>query len=201
MKFCGIIVFGVAVSLAATMLAQAQPAAPASLRVSGTVTAVDAASQHLSMKSDKGEEMTVDTTERTVVLRIPPGETDVKKASKIAVSDLAAGDRIVAVSKTPIDGQGRGRQLHPGDEQGGCGQGTGKRSGRLEEARHHRERHGDRRGGQDGDVESGIRTLTVKMSDKTEYHRYSLDSARFSDASPSAFADDQAGRPDEGARQ
>ncbi|MGO9255141.1 MAG: hypothetical protein ACLQU1_02395 [Bryobacteraceae bacterium] len=193
MKFCGIIVFGVAVSLAATMLAQAQPAAPASLRVSGTVTAVDAASQHLSMKSDKGEEMTVDTTERTVVLRIPPGETDVKKASKIAVSDLAAGDRIVAVSKTPIEGKvvaassilvmskADVAKEQEKDQEDWKKRGTTGNVTAIDAA------------AKTVTLKVGSRTLTVQMSDKTEYHRYSLDSARFSDASPSAFAEVKSG--------
>jgi hypothetical protein len=193
MKFRGIIVFGVAVSLAATMWAQTQPAASASLRVSGTVTTVDAAGQHLSMKSDKGDDMTVSTTERTLVLRIPPGETDVKKASKIAVSDLAPGDRIVAVSKTPIEGKAVAASSilvmskadvakeQEKDQEDWKKRGTTGNVTAIDAA------------AKAVTLKVGARTLTVKMSDKTEYHRYSLDSARFSDASPSAFADIKAG--------
>jgi hypothetical protein len=193
MKFRAIIVFGVAVSLAAAMWAQTQPAASASLRASGTVTTVDAAGQHLSMKSDKGEDMTVSTTERTVVLRIPPGETDVKKASKIAVSDLAPGDRIVAVSKTPIEGKAVAASSilvmskadvakeQEKDQEDWKKRGTTGNVTAIDAA------------AKTVTLKVGARTLTVKMSDKTEYHRYSLDSARFSDASPSAFADIKAG--------
>jgi hypothetical protein len=36
-------------------------------------------------------------------------------------------------------------------------------------------------------IKSGSRSFTVQPSEKTSYHRYSLDSARFSDAKPSSF--------------
>jgi hypothetical protein len=42
-------------------------------------------------------------------------------------------------------------------------------------------------------IKSGSRTFTVQPSDQTTFHRYSLDSARFSDAKPSSFADIKAG--------
>jgi hypothetical protein len=189
MKFRGIIVFGLAVSLAAAVWAQTQPASSASLRVSGTVTAVDAAKQHLSIRSDKGEDLTVETSERTVVLRVPPGETDVKKASRIAVNDLAAGDRVVAVSKTPITGT----------------EVTASSILVMSKADVAKEQEKDqedwKKRGTTGNVTAidpaaktvalkvGARTVTVQMSDKTEYHKYSPDSARFSDAAVSSLAE------------
>ena len=42
-------------------------------------------------------------------------------------------------------------------------------------------------------IKSGSRTFTVQPSDKTSFHRYSLDSARFSDAKPSTFAEIKTG--------
>ena len=42
-------------------------------------------------------------------------------------------------------------------------------------------------------IKSGSRTFTVQPSEKTTYHRYSLDSARFSDAKPSSFAEIKTG--------
>ncbi|HTX38413.1 MAG TPA: hypothetical protein VME43_25475 [Bryobacteraceae bacterium] len=188
MNLRGIIVFGITVGLAATMLAQAQPASSASLRVSGTVTAVDAANHHLSIKSDKGEAMTVETSERTAVLRAPAGEPDPKKWTRIAASDLATGDRVVAFSKTPITGNEVAAS-------------TIVVMSKADVAKEHEEEQEDwKKRGTTGNVTAidaaaktvtlkvGSRTLTVKMSDKTDYHAYSLDSARFSDASPSDFA-------------
>ena len=39
----------------------------------------------------------------------------------------------------------------------------------------------------------GQRTVTVQVSDKTGYHRYAPDSAKFSDAKPSSFAEIKVG--------
>ena len=39
----------------------------------------------------------------------------------------------------------------------------------------------------------GSKTVTVTASDKTEYHRYSLDSAKPADAKPSSFAEIKVG--------
>ncbi|HUA63446.1 MAG TPA: hypothetical protein VML19_32120 [Verrucomicrobiae bacterium] len=187
MKSRGMIVFGIACSLAASVWAQAQPAA-STLQVPGTVMAVDAAAHHLTIKSDKNEEMTVDTTERTVVVRVPPGETDPKKWTRMALSDLAPGDRVVAFSKTPIQGK------------------TITASSvvvmsKADVAKTHEQEQEDwKKRGSTGNVTAidaaaktvtlkvGARTLTAKMSDKTDYHRYSLDSARFEDSTVSDFA-------------
>lgn len=184
MKFRGIIVFGIVLSLAATVWAQAQPAS----QVPGTVTAVDASTHHLTIKSDKGEEMTVEPSERTVVVRVPPGETDPKKFLKISVSDLAAGDRIVAFTKQPI----QGKVINASSI---------VVMSKADVAKTHEQEQDDwKKRGTTGNVTAidaaaktvtlkvGARTVTVKMSDKTDYHRYSLDSARFEDASVSDFA-------------
>jgi len=193
MKYWGIIAFGIAVCLAGTVWGQTQPAATASLRVSGTVTAVDAAAQHLSIKSDKGEDMTVTTSERTVVLRVPPGETDVKKATRIAVGDLAKGDRVVAVSKTPITGKevtassilvmssADVAKVQEMDQEDWKKRGSTGNVMAVDPA------------AKTVTLKVGARTLTAQMSDKTEIHRYSLDSARFSDATPSNFGEIKVG--------
>src|SRR5215468_8981493 len=80
--------------------AQAQTA-PTRSQVSGTIASVDAGANQLTLKSDKGETVSVSTTERTLVLRIPPGETDPKKGTKVALSTVTAGDRAVIVGPAP----------------------------------------------------------------------------------------------------
>src|SRR5215472_11196048 len=65
------------------------------VQVSGTIASVDANGGHLALKGDKGEDVTVNTTARTLLLRMPPGETDPKKGAKIALTDISAGDRAV----------------------------------------------------------------------------------------------------------
>src|ERR1043165_7931350 len=80
--------------------AQSTPPMPRS-QVSGTVTSVDAAANKFSLKSDKGDALDVATSDRTQVLRIPPGETDPKKGTKIPLSGVSAGDRAVIVGPAP----------------------------------------------------------------------------------------------------
>src|SRR6266567_9381369 len=87
-------------ALVSIAFAQSQPATPRS-QVSGTVTNVNAASNQLSLKSDKGDALDVATSDRTLVLRIPPGETDPKKGTKIPLSSVTAGDRAVIVGPAP----------------------------------------------------------------------------------------------------
>src|SRR5262245_7997936 len=70
-------------------------------QVSGTIASVDAAANPLTLKSDKGETLAVATTDRTLALRIPPGETDPKQGSKIPLSSVTAGDRAVIVGPAP----------------------------------------------------------------------------------------------------
>src|SRR5438105_15907570 len=100
MKSLGLVACLAFVSVA---FAQSQPSQPANPRsqVSGTVTNVNAAGNQLSMNSDKGDALDVTTSDRTLVLRIPPGETDPKKGTKIPLSTVTAGDRAVIVGPAP----------------------------------------------------------------------------------------------------
>src|ERR1017187_1340768 len=83
--------------------AAAQTPAANRARLSGTVTSVNADAKQLSLKSDKGEAVSVTTTDRTRILRIPEGETDPNKGSQIELSALAAGDRAVIIGPPPDD--------------------------------------------------------------------------------------------------
>src|SRR5207245_11249016 len=72
-------------------------------QLSGTIPAVNADAKQLSLKSDKGEDVAVSTTDRTLILRIPPGETDPKKGTKVALSTVNSGDRAVVIGPAPTD--------------------------------------------------------------------------------------------------
>lgn len=71
-------------------------AAQAPSRVLGEVTAVDAAARRVTLKSTKGQVVTVLLDDSTVYLRVPPGETTLDKATPIALADLGVGDRVLA---------------------------------------------------------------------------------------------------------
>ena len=166
--------------------AQTPPAANRA-RLSGTVTSVNADAKQLSLKSDKGEAVSVTTTDRTRILRIPEGETDPNKGSQIELSALAAGDRAVIIGPLPADpktwaattvlimSKGDVASLQQKDQDDWKKRGTTGTVTAIDAA------------AKTVTIKSGTRTFTVQPSEKTTYHRYSPDSARFSDAKPSSF--------------
>jgi hypothetical protein len=91
MRTAAIGAFLVLVSLAS---AQTQPAASPYVSVLGTVEKIDG--QTFTVKPDKSDSTTVKFDDRTKFLRIPPGETDVKKAVAAASGDVGSGDRVLA---------------------------------------------------------------------------------------------------------
>ncbi len=82
---------------------QGRAQAPAPLKsVIGEVTSIDAASKQIKLKADDGTVYSINLSGTASFLRIPPGETDLKKAGKIAFADLAVGDR--ALARVPSSG-------------------------------------------------------------------------------------------------
>ncbi len=173
--------------------AQTPPAAPARSQVSGTVVSVNADAKQMSVKSDKGEELAVTLTDKTRVLGMPPGETDTKKATPVALNTLSAGDRALVIGPTPTDpkvwtattvlvlsksGLASLQQKEQDDwkKRGSTGTVTA-----VDPA------------GKNATIKVGQRTLTVQPSEKTAVLHYSLDSARFADAKPSKFTEIKVG--------
>ena len=180
--------------LAAAVSGPAQtPPAAGRAQLSGTVTAVKADANQLSLKGDKGEDVAVTTTDRTLILRIPPGETDPKKGSKIALSSLSPGDRAVIIGATPADpkawtatavlimSKSDVASLQQKDQEDWKKRGTTGTVTAIDPA------------AKTVTIKSGSRTFTVQPSDKTSFHRYAPDSARFADAKPSSFAEIKTG--------
>lgn len=100
MKSLGIMVLAALVCVAA----RAQTAAaPARARVLGTVMSVDAAGGRMTVKTDQGATVTVTTAEKSFLLRLPPGETDTKKARPISLGEIAGGDRVAASGQFGAD--------------------------------------------------------------------------------------------------
>ena len=73
---------------------------PRFVSVIGTVEKVDAAGKVFGVKTDKGESTTVKFDDKTAFQRLPVGETDVKKATKIGSAEVGTGDRILARVRT-----------------------------------------------------------------------------------------------------
>ena len=172
----------------ASASAQTPPAANRS-QISGTITSVNTGGNQLSLKSDKGGDVSVAITDRTLILRIPPGETDPKKGSKIALGALNPGDRAVIIGPPPADpktwaatavlvmSKSDVASLKQKDQDDWKKRGTTGTVTAIDAA------------ARTVTIRSGSRTFTVQPSEKTSYHRYALDSARFSDAKPSGFPD------------
>src|SRR6202030_4007926 len=77
--------------------AQGKPAdSPAAAQVAkavGTVKSIQADSVTVAVES--GGEVTAKLTESTKLLRVPPGEKDLKNAVPLQMQDLQAGDRVL----------------------------------------------------------------------------------------------------------
>jgi hypothetical protein len=196
MKFFGVIVLAALAVCSSGVWAQAQPAPGGTVprsQVAGLVAAVEAPDNRISLKTDKGDMVTITTTPRTLILHMPPGETDVHKAVKMTVADLSVGDRVVALfrgdpglktveatslvvrTKSDLD------KIAKAEQEDWQRRGTTGQVVALDPA------------AKTITLKAGQRSITVQASDQTDYHRYAPDSARFSDAKPSAFAEIQVG--------
>jgi hypothetical protein len=162
-------------------------------QVVGSVTAVTAQARQVSLKTDKGETIAVTTSDTTLILHMPPGVTDTAKAPKMALSEIQEGDRVVAFYRGAADQKAiQATSLV-----------VRTKADLAEIAR--RELDDWRKRGTVGTVTAvdvaaksitlkvGSRTVTVTPSDNTEYHRYSLDSAKPADAKPSSLAEIKGG--------
>ena len=189
MKVLDTLAVAVLASLCGGVLAHAQQPAAARSQVAGSVTAVDAPNNQVTLKTDKGEAVTIATTEKTLVLHMPPGETDPKKGSKMLLSNLAPGDRVVAIIRQAAPDQAPQAsslivrtkadiaELQQKEQDDWKKRGTTGTVTALDAA------------AKTATIKVGQRTLTVQPNEKTEYHRYALDSARFADAKPSNFSE------------
>jgi uncharacterized membrane protein YgcG len=156
----------------------------------GELTALNPGSNQLTLKTEKGD-VSLTLTDRTRYLRIQPGETDASKASKIAVSDLGNGDRVLALGKLSEDGKSLTAtslyvmtkadisKKHELDQAEWQKRGiTGTITAIAPDTRQvtvtvH--------------TMQGAKTLIIESDDTTDYRRYAPDSIRFNDAKPSSF--------------
>lgn len=86
-------------------VAQDQPAAGKTTSQVARVVGVVKSSQpgSLTMTSDTGGEVTVTLTATTKLLRVEPGQTDLKNATPIQASDIQPGDRILVRAPSAND--------------------------------------------------------------------------------------------------
>src|SRR5689334_1887301 len=176
----------------ATLFAQTPPPA-ATKSVIGEVTSIDAASKSIKIKADgSGASYTINLDDKTSYLRVPPGEKDLKKASKIALSDINAGDRMLA--RGPVSEE---TKTVPAT--------TVIIMTKSDLAqKHERDRAEWQRRGLTAVVASvnpqtkeitvtqrgrDSKTIAVDASNDPAIRRYALDSVKFNDAKPSSLAE------------
>jgi len=95
-----------ALSPAAGQTPTTTPAAPAARpdRLVGEVTATDAATGALTVKTDDGRTLAVASDERTTYVRVAPGSTSLEGAAKITRADVGVGDRVLVLLRVGAEG-------------------------------------------------------------------------------------------------
>jgi hypothetical protein len=171
--------------------------APASGRAIGAVTVIDAAAQQITVKTDAGAEMKLALKDNTSYMRVGLGEKDLKNAVKIALSDIAVGDRVLA--------------------RGAAGQDNASLTAtsivvmtKADIAKKHEADKAEwQKRGVFGIISAlnpaakeitisirsaeGVKPLVIAASGEVDLRRYAPDSVRFADAKPSSFAELQMG--------
>lgn len=180
-----------AVSLMATLVAaQAQPAQ----RQMGTVKSVNA--DNIVLASDAGAEATIHAGPQTRVVRLEPGQTDLKSAAPAQLSDIQSGDRVLARGQASADGMLAATLIV-------------LMKGADVAQKHEQERMAWQRNGVGGLVKSvdpaggdiiisaaalpASRAVTVHTTKQTVFRRYAPSSVKFEDAKPSSLAAIKAG--------
>jgi hypothetical protein len=173
------------ICLASTLWAQ-QNSSGAN-RVLGTVASVSG--NTVSVKTDAGTTVSVTVPDTARILRTAPGQKSLAGATKIAVGDIAEGDRVLMVAA--------------GDPPTASIVVVNKKSD-LAAKQQQEEADWQRRGvggivksvdsaNNSVTIASGARTITIHSTPQTMVRRYAPDSVKFSDAKPSTLAAIQPG--------
>src|SRR6267378_3243574 len=160
-------------------------------RVIGELKAIDSAAKQLTIKTDAGSLVAITLADSTSYSRLPPGETTLAKATKITLTDLAEGDRVLATGKVADD--------HKSATARALVVMTKADIAKKQEA----ERLEWRRRGILGVISAvkpdtkevtistrnamGSQQVIIPIAEKLDMRRYAPDSIKFSDAKPSAF--------------
>jgi hypothetical protein len=182
----------ICVSLAATSRparAQAAPPAaqtPAAAKPVGTIKTISG--NTITLTTDAGSDVTILVQDATKLLRVAPGQKDLKDAAPIQLQSLQPGDRILVLGRLADDGKSvLARSVV-----------AMKQADVAEKQSHEREewqKHGT------GGLVSGVdpatntitislpavgekKTVTIHLSNATILRRYAPDSVKFDDAKP-----------------
>lgn len=164
---------------------------PQAARIIGVVTVIDAATRHLTLKTDAGTELQVQFQDATSFMRIAPGEKDLRNATTIELGDLKAGDRVLArgrladdkksmaVSSVIVMTQADLAKKHEADRAEWQNHGIAGTITALNPAA--------KQITISVQALSGSKPVVVGLIDGASMRRYAPDSVKFSDAKPSRF--------------
>jgi hypothetical protein len=159
----------------------------------GEVTSIEPNAKQMSVKTDAGSLVTVSLDEKTEYLRIPPGETSMDKAAKIAFTEISVGDKVYVRGKVSED-----RKSVPAQKL------IVMSKGDIQKMHEHERAEWQRRGvagiitalnAQASEVtlqtrtREGVKALVVSAPESVKFRRYAPDSVKFSDARPSSFSE------------
>ena len=159
--------------------------------VIGEVKVIDNTAKQLIIKTDAGSLVTVALADKTVYLRLAPGEKTLTNATKIAFSDVGEGDRVWARGKVADDHKSvpasalivmnkvdiakkQEAERAEWKKRGVLGIITGLKPETKEITISSR-------------TMAGPQSLIIPVSDKVEVRRYAPDSIKFADAKTASF--------------
>ncbi len=176
----------------------AQPAAKPADRLIGEITGVDMAAKKITIKDDATKaEFTVSLANTKTFLRVPPGEKDLKKATRIDAEALSVGDRVALRGKKAEDGKtfdaasvllmtaGDLAKIHQAELQDWQKRGSAGTITTVDTAAH--------QATMNLRTAEGPKSVTLNLPDSVQYMRYSPASAKTADAKASTIADLQPG--------
>jgi Domain of unknown function (DUF5666) len=176
----------------------AQPAAKPADRLIGEITAVDMAGKTITVKDDATKaQYSISLADTKTFLRVPPGEKDLKKATRITAEALSVGDRVAVRGKKVEDSKsfdaasvllmtaGDLAKIHQAELQDWQKRGSSGTITAVDAAAH--------QATMNMRTADGPKAVTVSLPDSVEYMRYSPASTKTADAKPAALADLQAG--------
>jgi hypothetical protein len=162
-------------------------------RTIGEITTVDVSAGRVTIKSETGSVTPILINAETAILSVPPGERSLEKASPISIRDLNPGDRVFARYSPGVDSQVTpARQL------------VVMAAANIKK-RQIEEKEAWQKRGISGVVvalnpkaaevtivspqREGIKQIVISASKVQRFRRYAPESIKFSDASPSSFAE------------
>src|SRR5215469_3503170 len=189
------VILCVMASVQISAMAQAAPPASAIVKAVGEIKSVGGT--NFLLATDDGKSQNVLLPENVRVVRIAPGETDLKNATTITVQDLQNGDRVLVQGKAADDGKAivalRVVVMKQSDV-----------AAKQQQEREDWQKRGI--GGLVSAVDPAAGTVTISVTSlagskkvliqtrkKTEIRRYAANSVKFDDAKPSKLGDIQPG--------